>query len=47
MHDMGSIRTLDKTIYDDYLSLVASNKPQVPWTTIQGNPQEHRITKNS
>ena len=41
------VASLDKTHYDDYLCLVASNKQQISWTKIRENPQEHWITKNS
>ena len=36
-----------KTLYDDYLCLMASNKQQIQWTRIRRNPQEHWIIENS
>ena len=41
------VASLDKTLYDDYLCLVASNKQQIQWTRIRRNPQEHWIIGNS
>ena len=41
------VASLNKTLYDDYLCLVASNKQQIQWTRIRKNPQEHWITENS
>ena len=35
------VASLDKTLYDDYLCLVVSNKQQVQWTRIRKTTQEH------
>ena len=48
-HDLSSTSTLpghvvasfNKTLYDDYLCLVASNKQQIQSTKIRRNVQEH------
>ena len=34
-HPGHVVAFLDKTLYDDYLCLVASNKQQIHWTTIR------------
>ena len=39
--------SLDKTLYNDYLCLVALNKQQVQWIRIQSDLQKHWITWNS
>ena len=41
------VASLDNTLYDGYLCLVASNKQQIQWTRIRRNPQEHWIIGNS
>ena len=46
-HPGYAVASLGKTLYDDYLCLVASNKQQIQWTRIRRNPQEHWITGNS
>ena len=46
-HPGQVVASLDKTLYDDYLCLVASNKQQIQWTRIGRNPQEHWIIRNS
>ena len=46
-HPSHVIAFLDKTLYDDYLCLMASNKQQIQWTRIRRNPQEHWIIGNS
>ena len=46
-HPSHVVASLDKTLYDDYLCLVASNKQQIQWTRIRKNPEEHWITGNS
>ena len=46
-HPGHIVASLDKTLYDDYLCLVASNKQQIQWTRIRRNPQEHWIIGNS
>ena len=38
---------LAKTLYDDYLCLVASNQQQIQWTRMQRNALEHWIVGNS
>ena len=43
-HPDRIVVSLDKTVYDDYLGLVTSNKQQIQWTRIRGIPQEHWIT---
>ena len=40
-HPGHVVTSLDKTLYDDYLCLVASNKQQIQWTRIRRNLQEH------
>ena len=40
-HPGHVVVSLDKTLYDDYLCSVASNKQQIQWTRIRKNPQEH------
>ena len=35
------VTSLDKTLYNDSLCLVASNKQQIHWTRIPRIPQEH------
>ena len=35
------VASLDKTLYDDYLCLVASNKQQMHWKKTQKNPLEY------
>ena len=47
LHPGHVVASLDKTLYDDYLCLVASNKQLIQWTTIRRNPQEHWIAGNS
>ena len=42
-HPGHVVACLDKTLYDDYLCSVASNKQQIQWTRIEKNPQEHWI----
>ena len=37
-HPGHVVASLDKTVYDDYLCLVASNKQQIQWTSIPRNP---------
>ena len=39
--------SLIKTLYNDYLCLVVSNKYQIEWTKVRKNPQEHWIIGNS
>ena len=34
-HPGHVVASLDKTLYDDYLCLVASNKQQIQWTRIR------------
>ena len=46
-HPGHVVVSLDKTLHDDYLCLVASNKLQIQWTRIQRNSQERWITVNS
>ena len=46
-HPGHVVASLDKTLNDNYLSLVASNKQQIQWTRIRRNPQEHWIIGNS
>ena len=46
-HPGHVVASLDKTLYDDYLCLVASNKQQIQWTRIQRNPLEHWIIGSS
>ena len=46
-HPSHVVASLDKTLYDDYLCLVVSNKQQIQWTRIRRNPQEHWIIGNS
>ena len=46
-HPSHVVASLDKTLYDDYLCLVASNQQQIQWTEIWRNSQEHWITGNS
>ena len=46
-HPGHVVASLDKTFYDDYLCLVASNEQQTQWTRIRRYPQEHWITGNS
>ena len=46
-HPSHIVASLDKTLYDDYLCLVASNKQQIQWTEIRRNPLEHWIIGNS
>ena len=41
------VASLDKTLYDDYLYLVASNKQEIQWTRIRRLVLEHWITRNS
>ena len=41
------VASLDKTLYDDYLRLVASNKQRIQLTRVWRNPQEHWIVGNS
>ena len=41
-HPGHVVASLDKTLYDDYLCLVASNKYQIQWTKIRRNPHDHR-----
>ena len=36
------VTSLDKTLYNDYLCLVASNKQQNHWTEIRRTQQEHQ-----
>ena len=43
-HPGHVVSSLDKTLYDDYLCLVASNKKQIQWTRIRTNPQKHWIS---
>ena len=40
LHPAHVFAFLEKTFYDDYLCLVASNKLQIQWTRIWRNPQE-------
>ena len=40
-HPGHVVASLDKTLYDDYLCLAASNKLQIHWTRIRKNPQNH------
>ena len=46
-HSGHVVASLDKTLYDDYLCLVASNKQQIQWTRTRRNPKEHWIIGNS
>ena len=46
-HSGHVVASLNKTLYDNYLCLEASNKQQVQWTRILRNLQEHCITGNS
>jgi len=39
-HSGHVFSSLHKTLYDDYLCLVASNKQQIQWTKIRRNPEE-------
>ena len=41
------VASLDKTLYDDHLYLVVSNKHQIQLTRMRKNPQEHWITGNT
>ena len=41
------VTSLGKTLYDDHLCLVVSNKHQIQLTRIRKNPQEHWITGNT
>ena len=41
------VASLDKTLCDDYLCLVASNKQQIQRARIRRNPREHWIYTNS
>ena len=42
-HPGHVVASLDKTLQNNYLCLVASNKQQIQWTSIQRNPREHWI----
>ena len=44
-HPGHVVASLDKTLYDDYLCLVASNKQQIQWTRIR--KKKHRNIGNS
>ena len=46
-HPSHVVASLDKTLYEDYLCLVASNKQQIQWTRIRRNSQEHWNIGNS
>ena len=46
-HPGHVVASLDNTLYDDYLCLVALNNGQIQWTRIRRNPQKHWITGNS
>ena len=39
-HPGHIVASLHKTLYNDYLCLVASNKQQIQWTRIRRNPQK-------
>ena len=45
-HPDQVVASLDDTLYDNYLCLVASNKQQIQWRRIRKNPQQHWITGN-
>jgi len=47
LHSGHIVASLHKTLYDDYLCLVASNKQQIQWTRIQRNQEGSWNTGNS
>ena len=46
-HPGHVVASLDKTLYDNFLCLVALNKQQIQWIRIRKNPQELWIIGNS
>ena len=46
LHPGHVVASLDKTLYNDCLCLVARNKQQIQWARMRRNPQEHWITGN-
>ena len=45
-HPGNVVTSLNKTLYDDYRCLVASNRHQIQYTRIKRKPQKHWITGN-
>ena len=44
-HTGHVVASLDKTLYDDYISLVALNKQQIQFARIRRKPQKHWIPR--
>ena len=46
-HPGHVVASLDKTLYNNYFFMMASNKQQIQWARISTNLQEHWINRNS